>query len=159
MRLSKKRLLSPAMLLATAGLMVALAALIVALAGTAGAGPLASSSKLSKSEKKQVKRIASNQVQQVTFTTLSRSVSMPSGGDGVVEVGSCPGGQRSVDVGAAGGSDPVGDPNVQLISSTPMVGVRAAQQGEEPNGWRVDFHNSGISQATARAYVICAALP
>ena len=159
MRVSKKRLLSPAMLLAVAALMIALAALIVALAGTAGAGPLASSSKLKKSDKKQVKRIISNEFQKVTFTTLTRSVSMPSGGDGFVSLGSCPGGGRSVDVGAAGGSDPIGDPNVQLISSTPMAGVRAAGQGEEPNGWRVGFHNSGASPATGRAYVICATLP
>ena len=56
---TSRKWLSPPMLMATAAMTVALAALIVALAGTAGAGPLASSSKLNKSDKKQVKKIVS----------------------------------------------------------------------------------------------------
>jgi hypothetical protein len=120
---TSRKWLSPPMLMATAALMVALALLIVALAGTAGAGPLASSSKLNKSDKKQVKKIVSSQLKQLTFTTETRAAVIPTGGNGSVSADCL--GNRVV---AGGGRPPFTPPThpdapiIQLLSSTAMAG-------------------------------------
>jgi hypothetical protein len=158
---TSRKWLSPPMLMATAALMVALAALIVALAGTAGAGPLASSSKLNKSDKKQVKRIVSSQLQQLTFSPESLPALIPAGGNGSVSIG-CPGGRRVV--GGGGGpqfAPPThpDNPNIQLISSIPTVGGLSAPDLQQPDAWRAVFHNSGPTEAFGTVYAICETIP
>ncbi len=157
---TSRKWLSPPMLMATAAMMVALAAMIVALAGTAGAGPLASSSKLNKSEKKQVKRIVSSQLKKLTFSTETQPVSIPAGGNGSISA-SCLG-EKVV----AGGGGPQFFPpthpdnfNMQLRSSAPMVAGRSAGDGELPDAWRAVFHNSGPTEAFGTAYAICENIP
>jgi hypothetical protein len=158
---TSRKWLSPPMLMATAALMVALAALIVALAGTAGAGSLASSSKLNKPDKKQVKRIVSSQLQQLTFTPESFPAVIPAGGNGSISIG-CSGNRRVV--GGGGGASfapPINpdNPKIQLISSIPLAGGSTAPDLQQPDAWRAEFHNSGAQAAYANVFAICETIP
>jgi hypothetical protein len=144
MRRGTKRRPSPAMI-------VAGAALVIALAGTAMAAPVAIKSILNKQEKKQVKKIAKNQVNKLAPGLKVRSAGSADRADNADAVG----GQPLANI-VTGRSDPTTgaqcDPNSTTFVTCSDVEVNLPHAGRVlliGTGAQYAF-NAGVTQGTCR---------
>jgi hypothetical protein len=158
-------------------MLVAIAALIVALAGTAVAG-VATTSKLSGKERKQVTKIARKQADrritkraatltvaaagsansaavaaQLGKVTVQREVGEVASGAGGSVDAFCPTGAQAI--GGGGRADDFDEP--RLLASRPTrAGGEPPNDGESFNGWRVSvFNDSGAPAVQPEAWVVC----